>query len=300
LYLIYSIDFSEGVSSTILGYADDNKILRVIKSSEDHHILQNDINKIFKWTLKNKIPLNIEKCSVITYSSSKKFSAFAYTIDNLEIARCSSIKDLGVIYQNNFRFDLQLNNVLNNASRSLGLIKRFCRNISDVDLIRTLYLTYVRSKLTSAIIIWAPQSKDGFKKLEKIQKKFIKFLCYKMNIIYHRNLYIPILNLLDHPSINKLIDITLVKFLYRILNNKINSVFLTGSINFNAPVVALRRHMFFKTTNYKAIYLERNVLNSAMKIFNKIIKNSQYKCLDFNYHHWSAFYHALCFNTEQN
>ena len=52
LFLIYINDLPDGITSTIYMYADDTKLYREIKSSDDHQILQNDLSKLCTWSKK--------------------------------------------------------------------------------------------------------------------------------------------------------------------------------------------------------------------------------------------------------
>jgi len=234
----------------------------------------------------------------MTISSSLSASKVDYKINNVIIERCDFYKDLGVVYQKDFRFDLQLKEIVNKTSKRLRLIKRFCQNITDIDLIRMLYLTYVRSHITSSLTVWSPKSREGIEKLEKIQKKFIKFLCVKMNIEFHRFLYVPILQLLDLPSIEKLIYIQTTKILYNLMNGKICSPFLSQCIKIKVHTFNARKKQTFLTKIYKATYLERNVVTEAMRYFNENLNyvktpSGNVIMLDLQYHHWSAIYECI-------
>jgi len=119
-----------------------------------------------------------------------------------------------------------------------------------------------------------------------------------MNIIYHRNLYVPILQLLDLPSINLMVKITSLKILFNIFAGKINSQFLTAQININVPNFSLRKPLLFRIKIYRAKYLERNIINNAMFIYNDLIfsefsPNDHLFTLDLNYHSWSTFLSVL-------
>ena len=47
-------------------YADDTKIWREIKISEDHFILQSDIDKLFAWSNRNKLKFHPSKSKVLS------------------------------------------------------------------------------------------------------------------------------------------------------------------------------------------------------------------------------------------
>ena len=50
IFLVYVNDMTEGVSSYIILFADDAKLLRKIRNHKDCEELQNDINKIYEWS----------------------------------------------------------------------------------------------------------------------------------------------------------------------------------------------------------------------------------------------------------
>ena len=52
LFLIYINGLEEGVTSKILNFADDTKLLRKIKGNGDKQQLQDGINKLIKWSEK--------------------------------------------------------------------------------------------------------------------------------------------------------------------------------------------------------------------------------------------------------
>ena len=50
LFLVYINDLEEGVTGKILKFADDTKLFRQVKEILDNQILQNDIDKLFRWS----------------------------------------------------------------------------------------------------------------------------------------------------------------------------------------------------------------------------------------------------------
>ena len=52
LFLVYINDLEEGVTGTILKYADDTKLFRKVKEIVDKQNLQQDIDKLVKWSEK--------------------------------------------------------------------------------------------------------------------------------------------------------------------------------------------------------------------------------------------------------
>ena len=63
--MLFVNDINDVVSSPLFQFADDHTVFIPILSERDHVALQNDTHNIFQWTLRNKLPLNLSKCSVM-------------------------------------------------------------------------------------------------------------------------------------------------------------------------------------------------------------------------------------------
>ena len=66
LFVLFINDIFSCISegTKIVSYADDTKIWRVINSYDDHFVLQSDENKLYAWSLDNKMTFHPSKCKV--------------------------------------------------------------------------------------------------------------------------------------------------------------------------------------------------------------------------------------------
>ena len=102
-------DINDVVSSPLFQFADDHTVLRPILSERDHVALQNDIHNIFQWTLRNKLPLNLSKCSVIHMTRSKSPNyCDTYIVGDGTLVEVDEFKLLGVTFSKDLSFDSQL------------------------------------------------------------------------------------------------------------------------------------------------------------------------------------------------
>ena len=62
------------------------------------------------------------------------------------------------------------------ANKILGLIKRTCKGLKDVNTLKTLYCALVRSKLEYCTIVWSAFTARNINKLERIQRGATKFI----------------------------------------------------------------------------------------------------------------------------
>ena len=76
LFILFIDDISETVSEgkNLAMYADDTKIWRKIICDEDQHILQADIDKLYKWSIDNLMHFNNDKCKVVRVTN--KFTVY--------------------------------------------------------------------------------------------------------------------------------------------------------------------------------------------------------------------------------
>lgn len=131
LFSIFINDLKRVVKSRILIFADDVKIFKEIRSFDDAKMIQRDLDNVFKWSEKNKLKLNISKCSVITFNRSISELVFDYTLNKNSLKRVSSISDLGVIFDSKWKFNEQFNNVISSASRCFTFVVFFYCKISN-------------------------------------------------------------------------------------------------------------------------------------------------------------------------
>ena len=65
LFLGYINDLEEGVTGKILKFADDTKLFRKTKEIGDNFFLQNDIDKLVKWSEKWQMIFNFGNCKCL-------------------------------------------------------------------------------------------------------------------------------------------------------------------------------------------------------------------------------------------
>lgn len=119
--------------------------------------------------------MNATKCSIISFTRKHRTIMSGYHVSDHTLERVSSIKDLGVIVDSNLSFRDHVSYVVGKASKSLGFIFRAGKHFSDVYCLKTLYCSLVRSNLEYAAIVWSPQYQNSILRIERIQRKFIRF-----------------------------------------------------------------------------------------------------------------------------
>lgn len=158
----------------------------MIKSQEDSVDLQDDVNRLVNWSILNKHPLNINKCSIITFSKSTLPQFFNYTIHNTPLTKVTSIRDLQVIFQLNIGFHRHYSDSSEKALRSFVFVTRNITTFNIIHATKSVF-SLVRPALLFASVVCAPYYPDTFDRLEKIQNRFLRFAAWKLHIPYNKN-----------------------------------------------------------------------------------------------------------------
>ena len=99
LFLILIGDIDQEVAhSFISSFADDTRIGNGIQTKEDASQLQQDLDKVYQWAIRNNMTFNDTKFDLIRYGQNTQLKeATSYTSNaNTNIEAKSSTKDLGV------------------------------------------------------------------------------------------------------------------------------------------------------------------------------------------------------------
>ena len=65
LFIIYINDIDDGITSSLLKFADDTKLLRKVGTQDDCEELQKDLHRMYKWSEDWQMMFNIDKCKCL-------------------------------------------------------------------------------------------------------------------------------------------------------------------------------------------------------------------------------------------
>ena len=256
-------------------YADDTKLFMRIMSPEDAENFQEDIDRMYDWCTKWKMSLNIQKCATITFSNKVNIASYEYTIDNVKLHRVTTIKDLGVTFDATLSFNEHFDYVCKRTYKLIGFINRNCRQYSD-DTLRLLYMTLIRPIHDYASSVWSPHHSYKIDQLETIQKRFIKSLCYRNNIQYHRLDYANLCNIYKLIPLHTRRELTDLILLKKIACNMVDCPHLLSLINLNVPSRDLRNRTFLcpYTSNPRIDVYKHSFIPRSQEICNRIVKST--------------------------
>ena len=105
LFMVYINDLEEGVTGKILKFADDTKLFTKTKEIEDKPNLQDDIDKLVKWSEKWQMLFNFGKCKCLHIGPGN--TSMTYEMGGTILSITMKEKDLGVTMNANMKVSEQ-------------------------------------------------------------------------------------------------------------------------------------------------------------------------------------------------
>ncbi|GBO30585.1 hypothetical protein AVEN_197290-1 [Araneus ventricosus] len=197
-------------------FSFSTKLFSSMNSNLDADLLQSDLDCLFKCCTVNKLHLNIEKCSILSYTRKSQPLNHVYKINDLVLSRSDSVTDLGIIFDTKLDFSHHINSMVCKAYRRLGIFKRKTKEFSSEIALKVLYYAHVRSSLEYCSIIWDPIYRNKIEIIERIQNNFLRYLLYKKNGIYLQDISFSYLrDMFNTPSLCSRRDVSCVLFFYK-------------------------------------------------------------------------------------
>lgn len=210
LFLLFINDLPDILDNVqVAMFADDVKLY----SSNPSHI-QSALHKISEWCQSWQLSLAEHKCSYIRISPHQVLPPYPYRISGTVIEYNAIQRDLGVIFSSDLNLLHHYSSLIKKANSSgYHILKCFTSKRPKV--MATAFATYVRPILESFSPVWNPTRRQHVDALERVQRRFTKFVYYKCNIpetSYAERL--KFLGLQTLESRRQILDLSLVHQLY--------------------------------------------------------------------------------------
>ena len=184
LFLIYINDLENDISSKVLNFADDKKVFRKVTNDTDKQSLQDDLDKLVKWSEKWQMVFNFGKYKCIHTGHGNMDEE--YKMGDAVLGRTTQEKDLGVTFSAGMKVSEQCGIAASKGSQILGLIRRTI-TYKEKQLIVPLYKAIVRPHLEYCIQAWRLYRKKDIDKLERIQRRATKMIPELRDLSYEQH-----------------------------------------------------------------------------------------------------------------
>ena len=189
LFIIMISDIDDDLKNSISRlFADDTKVSAKIRTYEDTVLLQQDLDKIYKWADENLMEFNEKKFEQMSHGTSKNVIDVVYrTKSGEKIKENKTIKDLGVLTSENVSFAEHIDDIVQASKIKSGMLLRTFETREAQPMMK-MFNSYIRSKLEYCSLIWNPHKKEDIDKIERIQKHFTSKIRGLENLNYHERL----------------------------------------------------------------------------------------------------------------
>ena len=255
----------------VLIYADDVKLFLPVKTIKDCYALQQDLINFGRFCAECGLKVNASKCSVMTFTRRTTPIDFEYRYQDIVLSRVTSMRDLGVIYDQTLSFNNHINQLTKECLQLFALVRRFGRELTDPHAILAIYTGLVQSKLDFASVIWRPHYSGQIQRLEAIQKKFVKFALRNLGWNYEQlPPYQQLCMLVDLDTVLSRHKITDVVFFTNVISGKVRSQLLSSRLCLNTNPATLRRRRVFDSPLRSRNYSQHEATCRFMNEFNRI------------------------------
>lgn len=195
-----------------------------------------------------------------------------YHITNHVLSKVDRVIDLGVVFDSKMTFKSHIDYILPKAYSILAFIKRNSKNFTDPYTRKLLYVSFVRSRLDYASMVWNPFYKTHCDRIERLQRKFIKFALLPLNYSDPLPHYISRCRLIHLETLSNRRAKSSVLFLYKLINGVIDCPLLLNKIGFNVPIRNLRYFEAFNVPLHRNNYSCNEPIVRSLREFNSINK----------------------------
>jgi hypothetical protein len=271
LFNIFINDISKCIiHSELLCFADDMKIYRKLKSSQDSVLIQSDLARLDDYCQTNKLDLNPSKCFSVTFSRKRNLISSTYILKGQSLNRVSFMKDLGVVHDSKLLFDLHIDGIVGSALRALGFIMRNSAHFTQAKTLKVLYCSLVRSKIEYASQIWNPCYTTYIDRIERIQKRFLKHLCFKLKCSYVSSNYLSTCKKHHILPLYKRREIADTTYILNITSGNIDCPDLLSKLSFNTPTRSKRHFPPISLKCTSSNYRQNSFLSRASRSLNSL------------------------------
>ena len=184
LFLVYINDLGRNLHSSYYMFADDVKVV----GRADTNTIQEDLDEITRWSNEWALPLNVDKCMVLTTGGEGGNQRWLGTgEDRQEVALKGEVRDLGVAMDRSFQPRPQCIAAANKARGALHQLRRAVTS-RDPEVLLPLYKAYVRPHLEYAVQVWNPSLRRDINLLEKVQRQFTRMIPRLRELPYEERL----------------------------------------------------------------------------------------------------------------
>ena len=265
--LLFILYINDMLKENIISYADDTAIIVEDNTwSGVENKMNKEIKNVSKWFALNKLSLNTDKTTYITFGNYQDSvpTKFKIQYENVVLKRVDSCKYLGIMFDSNLKWDKHINYLYSKTKYLVFVFYKLAR-IMNLETMRLIYYALFNSIIGYGIIAWGGAYHNSLNLLMNLQKRLLK--------IIHKNQFITTKNPLN---ISQLFALETLYYHYNTLESKYMN---SDSITRNKNIILPKCHKKISNKN-SYIYATKlfNLLPNSLKNIRtknrkKLLKN---------------------------
>ena len=165
-------------------FADDVKLYSVIDIGSSA-TLEPGLACLASWSNIWQLGINSGNCSILHIG--KNNQNIQYSIAGFDVPNVSDVRDLGVTYDGQLKFEEYINSIVGRACQRIYLLFRGFVS-RDITLLKRAYCTYVRPILEYCTPVWNLFLLKDINKIENVQRYFTRRLFPLSTLSYRERL----------------------------------------------------------------------------------------------------------------
>ena len=235
----------------IYNYADDNTICSESKHLEDiKRNIESQAELFIKWFESNYMKVNPDKFQAIVFGTNDEI---VFTVGDQQVKSQNEVKLLGVTFDVKLKFETHASDMCKKAGKQLSVMKRLSNTLTE-DGKLLLYNTFIFSNFNYCSLIWHFCPMNCTIKMEKIQKRSLRFVYNDFNSSYKC--------LMDRCNKSTLFvnrQRMMLLYVYKMLNNAV-PLYLCNSFQLDNNMYNTRCFRKVKQPCFKTITHGRNAM----------------------------------------
>ena len=189
LFLVYVNDIAENLLSLVRLFADDSSLFFSATNLKDiEGIINHDLAFIASWAKKWLVDFNPIKTVAMLFSLRPVDYLPTFIFDNTNISFVDNHKHLGVTFSCNGQWKTHIDNILNSAYKTLGIMRKLKYRFSRQAL-NQMYISYIRPTIEYSSIVWDGCSDQDKTALERLQNEAARIVTGLTRSTSLENLY---------------------------------------------------------------------------------------------------------------
>ena len=178
LFLLYINDMVKvSIWLFLSQFADDSTITYSSNISLEHALdkIKEEFQKVLVWLAANKLIINLSKTQLMVFTNSARTNTVSITVNNQNINEITETKFLGVILDNQLRWDAHIKHISNKMSKSVSILK-ILKHTFPNNALKAIYHSLIYPYFNYCNLIWGSAATTHLQSLILIQKKCIRII----------------------------------------------------------------------------------------------------------------------------